>query len=193
MRKLNQALVAICVVSVLCPALASQDALAMKRRLEEFGPGADVKLRLADGSKRRGLIGQTRVDGFELRLAQTAAVQDFEYAQVASIELTSRVYRSNAGRDPVAAHRVALALGPGHHVLTRVRVGKTYRGHIDSVDPEGFTVLLDHTKKSITIPYAEIDHLEQNLSRAAKIGIVAAIAGGVALLVFWRYVIDLDE
>lgn len=119
-------------------------------------------------------------------------------AQDASIQTTGakpvrRAYRSSRGRDPVAAHRVALALGPGHHVLTRVRSGKTYRGRIDKVGQEEFTLLLDHAKGPVSIPYAEIDHLEQNPSRRAKIGIVAAIAAGVGLLIFWRFVIDQDD
>ena len=105
-------------------------------------------------------------------------------------ETARRVYRSKGGRDPVAAHRVALALGPGHHVLTRVQSGKTYRGHIEKIDPEHLTLRLDRTGQSIAIPYMQIDHLEQNLSRLAKVGIVAAVGAGVCFLIWWRIVTD---
>ncbi|MBK5292718.1 MAG: hypothetical protein JJE04_13690 [Acidobacteriia bacterium] len=93
----------------------------------------------------------------------------------------------------MAARRVALALGPGHHVLTRVRTGRTYRGHIEMIEEQNFTLRLDRSRQSIAIPYAEIDHLEQNLSLRAKIGIAAAIAGTVGFLIYWRTVIDHDE
>lgn len=192
MRTLNP-VVAVFVAGALCSTITAQDALAIKRKLEEFGPGVDVKFRLADGNRGRGLIGKTGTNDFEIRLAKKAGIRSFNYAQVASVDLARRAYRSNQGRDSIAAHRVAVALGPGHHVLTRVRAGKTYRGQIASVDREEFTLLLDHAKGSVAIPYVEIDHLEQNLSRGAKIGIVAAVAAGVGLLIFWRYVIDQDE
>ena len=75
MRRLTNAIVATSVASLLCPTLAAQDALAIKRRLEEFGSGADVKLRFADGSKRRGLVGQMRADGFNLRPSRKGVVR----------------------------------------------------------------------------------------------------------------------
>src|SRR4029453_17695959 len=107
-----------------------------------------------------------------------------------SLELAKRVYRSDSGRDPIAAHRVALALGPGHHVLTRVRGGKTFRGRIEDIYLQYLTLHLDNNSQSVAIPYAQIDHLEQNLSRLAKIGIIAGIGTGVCFLIWWRIVTD---
>lgn len=186
----NQAIACICIASVFCPTLGARDVVDMERRVNELGPGADIKLKLTDGSKRRGQVESIGTEGFDLKQSHERSAQRIDYGQIVSLDLAKRVYRSGAGRDPVAAHRVAVALGDGHHVPTRVRDGKTYRGHIENIDPQHLTLHLDHTGQSVAIPYAEIDHLEQNLSALAKIGIVAAIGVGICFLIWWRIVTD---
>jgi hypothetical protein len=190
MWRLNQAIAWTCIACVFCPTLGARDVVDMERRVTELGLGADIKLKLTDGSKRRGQVEWIGTEGFDLKQSHERSAQRIDYVQIASLDLAKRVYRSDAGRDPVAAHRVAVALGPGHHVLTRVRGGKTYRGRIENIDPQYLTLHLDHSGQSVAIPYAQIDHLEQNLSRLAKIGIIAAIGAGVCFLIWWRIVTD---
>jgi hypothetical protein len=189
MWKRNQAIAGICVVCVLCPTLGAQS-VDIQRRVHELGQDAEVKLKLTDGSKRRGHVTSIGSDGFDLQEPHGRTAQRIAYGEIASLDLAKRVYRSNQGRDPVAARRVALALGPGHHVLTRVQSGKTYRGLIENIDDRQLTLHLDRTGDAVAIPYAEIDHLEQNLSRLAKIGIVAAVAVGVVVAIYLRIVTD---
>jgi hypothetical protein len=193
MHRPNQAFFAAFIAGALCPALAAQDYLAIQRQVEALGSGAEVKLRMADGRKERGRIGRMDADGFDFQTGKGSPEKRYDYAKVAGVELARRVYRSTGGRDLAAAHRVAMALGPGHHVLAQVRGGKTYRGHIDSIGQTEFTLRLDHSARSMNIPFMEIEHLEQNLSLKAKIGIAAAIAGTVGFLIYWRTVIDHDE
>ena len=190
MWRLNQAIAWICIAGVLCSTLGAQDVVGMQRRVTELGQGAYIKLKLVDGSKRRGQVESIGTEGFDLKESHERSARRVNYGQIASLDLAKRVYRSDAGRDPVAAHRVAVALGPGHHVLTRVRTGKTYRGRIENIDLQHVTLHLDNTGQSVAIPYAQIDHLEQNLSRLAKIGIIAGIGAGVCFLIWWRIVTD---
>jgi len=190
MWRLNQAMAWICIASLFGRTLGAQDVAEMQRRVTQLGPGADVRLKLVDGSKRRGRVQSIGTEGFDLKESRERSTKRIDYGQLAFLDLTKRVYRSNAGYDPVAARRVAVALGRGHHVLTRVRGGKTYRGHIENIDLQYLTLHLDNNGQSVAVSYAQIDHLEQNLSRLAKIGIIAGIGAGVCFLIWWRIVTD---
>ena len=189
MQKWNQAIAIMCIAGLLpFPCAAehrSGSALDVQGLVNEFGPGADVKVKLGDGRTVRGQVRTIQSEGFHL-ISPHKPSSFFRYQEVVSLRLANRVYRSGKERDIEAARRVAFALGPGHHVLTRIRTGKTYRGHIDTVSSAGFMLRLDHTGQSVPISYTDVDHLEQNLSRAAKIGIVAAAAGVVALIIIFR-------
>jgi hypothetical protein len=190
MAKCRQMIVWICISLLFCPVIKAQDVVEIQRRAAAIGQGADIKLKLIDGNRHRGVVDRIGPHWIDLRESPNHPVRSIEYAQIASLEIARRVYRSHTERDPIAAYRVALALGPDHHVLTRVRSGKTYRGHIQDIDLRGLTLRLDRTANSVTIPYEEIDHLEQNLSRLAKIAIVAGIGLGVCTAIWLRIVTD---
>src|SRR5688572_21570638 len=120
MLRLNEAIAWICIACVFCHTLGAHDFADMQRRVTELGQGAAVKLKLVDGSKRRGQVEWIGTEGFDLKESHERSARRIEYSRIAGLDLAKRVYRSDAGRDPVAARRVAVALGPGHHVLTRV-------------------------------------------------------------------------
>ena len=105
-------------------------------------------------------------------------------------EPATRVYRADESPDPAVARDVAIALGKGRHVVTRLHAGKTYRGHITSIDPAQLTIRLDHKKGLLVVPYAEIAYLEQNLTKAAKVWIGIGIGVGAVLgaLIIWAEV-----
>jgi hypothetical protein len=188
--KLNRLIACVCILSLMSPTLLAEKVDDIERRIAELGEGAELKLKLTDGKKLRGIVDTIGVDGIAMRNSHGLPVQDITYAEIASIEATKRTYRSDSGPDLIAAYRVAVALGPGHHVLARVRNGRTYRGHIEEVNSESLTVRLDRTGQPVVIPYAEIDHLEQNLSRLAKIGIIAGIGVGICVAIYLRIVLD---
>ena len=190
MAKWKQAIVWICISSVLCPVIHAQEVIEMQRRVAAIGQGAEIKLKLADGSRHRGIVDGIGPQWLDLRESPNQPVRSIEYAHIASLELARRVYRSHPKRDPIAAYRVALALGHEHHVLTKIRSGKTYRGHIQGIDPRVLTLRLDRTSDLISIPYEQIDHLEQNLSRLAKVAIIAGIGLGVCTVIWLRIVTD---
>jgi ribosome maturation factor RimP len=187
MQKWNQVIASICIAGLLpisdASELEPQGGADVKGLVQEFGVGSDLKVTRRDGRNLRGRVRAIEDQGFELLSGDTGKrLFQVGYDDIATLTLAHRVYRSAKGRDIASARRVALALGRGHHVLTRVRNGKTYRGHIDAVDSDGLTLLLDHSHLALPISYSEIDHLEENLSRAAKIGIVAAAAAAIAVI-----------
>jgi hypothetical protein len=102
-------------------------------------------------------------------------------------EPATRVYHVGKNLDPAIARDVAMALGMGEHVVTRLHNGRTYRGHIEAIDEAQFSIHLDHNKGSLTIPYADVTYLEQNLTKAAKIliGIGVGVGAVLASLFIW--------
>ena len=190
MRKWNQAIATMCIAGLLpLPGAAErkrESVAELQQLVNQFGSGADLKVTFKDGHKARGHVGAIQSQGFELLSRSDHPSSYVRYDDLAALRLGRRVYRSAKGRDPDAARRVAFALGRGHHVLARVRTGKTYRGHIETLNPQWFTVRLDHTGQAVPLSYIEIDHLEQNLSRGAKIGLLAVAAGAIVLIVILR-------
>ena len=116
------------------------------------------------------------------RLKVTAAfclicvINQAAVAESPSSEHVRPVYRAGAIPDPQAAHRVALALGEGKHIIVRLHSRKTHRGHIQSIDEGQFQVRLDRSDRLLAIPFDQVAYLEQNLTRKAKIAIIAAAA-----------------
>jgi hypothetical protein len=98
-----------------------------------------------------------------------------------------RVYRAAKLRYAGAARGVALTLGENTHIVTRLKDGKTHRGHIMSVNEETLRVQLDRTGAALDIPYSEMTYLEQNLTRRAKIAIIAAAAGAAVATIFFLW------
>jgi hypothetical protein len=103
------------------------------------------------------------------------------------MEPVKRVYRAGKNPDPAGARGVAMALGEGRHVVTRLHTRKTYRGRIEAINETQFSIRLDHNKGLMTIPYADVAYLEQNLSKRAKIliGIGVGIGAVLAALFIW--------
>ena len=121
MWRIRKAVASICGALIVCPTVAGRDGLEARHLLSDLGPGADIKLKLVDGSKRRGRVESIGSEGFVLKSAPASAGQSIDYGLVADLDLVQRVYWSRSERDPVEARRVAVALGLEHHVLARVR------------------------------------------------------------------------
>jgi len=144
--------------------------------------GASVKVSLVDGKTLEGLVEAADENGFLLASKGAHSSTRIEYHQVAKVRLPRPVYRSSVA-DPGAVRRVALTLGIGHHVLARVAAGPTYRGHIQAIEADHLALLLDHDHGVMQVPFSEIRHLEQNLSRGAKLAIILGAVGGTILII----------
>jgi hypothetical protein len=108
-------------------------------------------------------------------------------AHSVDLEKQRPVYRASKAPDPAAARRVALVLGEGKHIVVRLHSGKTHRGHIQAIDPSQFRVRIDRTGRSLEISFDEVAYLEQNLTRRAKIAIVAAVGAAAFLTIFFLW------
>ena len=125
------------------------------------------------------------------RLKVTAAfcligvINQVAMAQFPKSERVRLVYRAGTIPDPQAAHRVALALGEGKHIVVRLYSGKTHRGHIQSIDEGQFQVRLDRSDKLLAIQFDQVAYLEKNLTRKAKIALIAAAAAAAVVTILF--------
>jgi len=188
-RKIAALATALCLFQFSLPAREDvADPAFVKHWAQEFGVGADVRLSLADGNKLRGRVEAIHDEVFVLRPKSESPPRELRYDEVTQLRLARSSFRANGNPDPEEARRVALALDVGKHVMTKVAGGRTFRGHIESIQADYLVLRLDHSAGAVQIPYQEVRHLEQNLSRGAKIGIIVAVAAGVVgFLIFWNW------
>jgi ribosome maturation factor RimP len=156
---------------------------SIKQQVQQIGVGAEVKLKLAGGEKVRGNIQAVDDQGFVLDSGQQASHRRINYDQVARVTLTSLVYRAPGVPDPIAASRVVLGLGAGHHIVVKTTEGKEYHGNIQVIGEDHFVIVPDHQTGSVQIAYTQVRYVEQNLSKAAKITIVVGVILVVAVVV----------
>jgi ribosome maturation factor RimP len=156
---------------------------SLKQQVEQIGVGAEVKVKLAGGVKVRGNIQAIDDQGFVLDRRQQASHRRINYDQVARVTLASLVYRATGVPDPIAASRVVVALGAGHHIVVKTTEGREYHGNIQVIGEEDFVMVPDHQTASVQIAYTHVHYVEQNLSRGAKIAIVVGVVVVVAVVV----------
>lgn len=149
---------------------------SVKQQVEQIGVGAEVKLKLAGGEKLRGNLQAIDDQGFVLDSGQRASQRRIAYDQIARVTLARLVYRASGAPDPIAASRVVAGLGAGHHIVVKTTEGNTYHGNIQMIGEDHFVMVPDHQTASVQIAYTQVHYVEQNLSKGAKIAIVAAIA-----------------
>ena len=154
----------------------------MKRKVDLFGVGASVKLKLADGEKLRGSIEAIKDENFVLDQGQGASERLIAYDQVADLDLTKHRYRARGQTDLLEAKRVVAALGVGKHVVVNTTGGRELHGYIQAIEPDHFTVLPDREAAPVQILYSEVRHVEKNLSAGATLVLVILIVAAVAVV-----------
>ena len=159
---------------------------AICEQLAQYGVGADVRVDLSGGSKLRGQVLTLDESGFVLNAKDEHRIA---YDQVTKLRLARNAYRRGTP-DAAEVRRVALALGVGQHVLAEIPGQRTLRGKIDSITRDHFTLRLDHNAGVVLVPFGEVNHLEKNLSRAAKIGIVVLAAVLITIVIVGYSVSD---
>ena len=156
---------------------------SIKQQVQQIGVGAEVKLKLAGGEKVRGNIQAIDDQGFVLDGGKQAAHRRIDYDNVARVTLASLVYRATGVPDPIAAGRVVMGLGAGHHIVVKTTAGKEYHGNIQVIGEAYFVIVPDHQTGSVQIAYTQVRYVEQNLSKGAKIAIVVGVILVVAVVV----------
>ena len=143
--------------------------------------GANLKVQLADGKKLKGSVVALGEDGFELKAKSGDAPRHIAYNNVNEVKLAKLKYRAKGVPDAVEARRVVLGLGVGHHIQAKITAGKEYHGNIQIIGTDSFTMLPDREAAPVQIAFAEVQYVEQNLSKGAQIGIAVAVVGVLVL------------
>lgn len=154
-----------------------------KQQVDQFGLGAKVKIQLADGKKLKGSISAIEDGGFLLASKADGSPQRVAYDQVAQLKLAKLTYKAGGQPDAVEARRVVLGLGVGHHIQVKTTAGTEYHGNIQAIEADLFTLLPDHQTAPVQIAFADVQYVEQNLSRGAKIAIIVLVVLAVTVTI----------
>ena len=152
---------------------------SIRQRVDAFGVGAKVGLKLAGGKKLRGTIETIDDRGFVLS-ESSGRTRQVAYEEVGQLNLAARAYRARRDADPEQARRVVVNLGVGRHAVVRL-AGKEFHGHIQNIDAEHFTLLPDRETAPVQIAYRDVQYVEKNLSFGATVVLVVLIVAGVVV------------
>ena len=171
------------VADVATLAATRPDSAFAKQQIDQFGVGAKVKIQLADGKKLKGSISAIEDEGFLLASKADGSPQRVAYDQVAQLKLAKLTYKAGGQPDAVEARRVVLGLGVGHHIQVKTTAGKEYHGNIQEIGSDLLTLLPDHQTAPVQIAFADVQYVEQNLSRGAKIAIIVLVVLAVTVTI----------
>jgi ribosome maturation factor RimP len=166
------------------------DTAFVKQQVAQYGVGAKVKVRLAEGKKLRGSIAGIEDEAFLLASGRAAVPKRLSYDQVSGLKLATLTYKAAGQPNPAEARRVVLGLGVGKHIMVKTADGKEYHGLIVAIEEGGFAVMPDQQATPVQIAYNDVLQVGPNLSTFAKVAIVVAVA--VAIFVAWA-VHDLSQ
>lgn len=149
---------------------------SVKQQVEQFGVGANVKLKLAGGEMLRGSI--QAIEGGSLLLTSGGAStpRRISFDQIAQVRLAKITYKASGQPDYLEVRRVVTALGAGKHVVVRTTHGNEYHGNIQAIDQDHLTMLPDLQSAPVQIGYGEVSAIGPNLSKASKVAILIAVA-----------------
>jgi ribosome maturation factor RimP len=150
------------------------DPVRLRQKVELFGIGADVKVKLADGEKMKGIISSIDEDGFGLASPASGSARQISYNGTSELTLVSKRYHASGTPDASEARRVVAALGVGTHVMVRTGEQKVH-GQIRAVDGDHFVILPDDKVDTIVIAYQDVQQIGKNLGILSMIGLVVVV------------------
>ncbi len=155
----------------------------LRKRIGQFGVGTELKVKLADGTKLRGLVERIGEESFFLAAKDDAASREITYNELDKLSYPKRGYKAEDNPDAAAAKRMVVQLGIGEHIMVKVGPTQQVRGHIRQIDNDYFVIQPDGQTQTLQVPYNNILKVNKNLSLGAKIAIVGGIAAAVVLIV----------
>jgi hypothetical protein len=155
----------------------------LRQRIEQFGVGTELKVKLSDGTKLRGMVERIGEGSFFLAAKDDAAVREIAYNELDKLSYPKRGYKAEDNPDAAAAKRMVVQLGIGEHIMVQVGPTQEVRGHIRQIDKVYFVIQPDGQTQTLQVPYNNILKINKNLSFGAKIAIVGGIAAAVVLVV----------
>ncbi len=146
----------------------------LKQKVELFGVGANVKVKLTGGRKLKGSISSIIDAGFTLAPEPGGLTRPVNYVEVSELKLLSRKYEALGSPDPAEARRVIAALGVGQHIMVRTAERKIH-GQIKAVELDHFIILPDDRNAPVQIAYQDVQQAGKNLGILSMIGLVVVV------------------
>jgi len=165
---------------------------SLRQRIEQFGVGTELKVKLADGTKLRGLVERIGKEGFSLAAKEDGASRQIAYHELDKLSYPKRGYKAEGTPDAAAAKRMVVQLGVGEHIMVKVGPTQKVRGHIREVNNDYFVVQPDGQAQTLQFPYNNILKVNKNLSFGATIAIVVGIAAAVLVILVLSGEEDVD-
>jgi len=164
----------------------------LKRRLEQFGVGTDLNIRLAGGHGLRGTVESIGSESFVVAPKGNGPQREIDFRDLSGLSYPKRGYKSEGAQDPDAAKRMVVQLGVGEHIMVQVGPTRKLRGHIREIRNDGFLLQPDGEAATVPVAYNSILKVNKNLSFGATIAILAAIAAAVVLILVLSGEEDID-
>ena len=161
---------------------AASPGTAHKQRVEQFGVGTELKVKLVGGDKLRGRVESIGDDSFLLVSNHGGAPREIAYSDLKNLNYPKRGYKTDSTPDPVVAKRMVVQLGVGEHIMVKVSPTEKVRGHIREIHDNHFVIQPDGQSQGREVPYDSIHKVNKNLSFGATIAIVVGIAAAVVLI-----------
>ena len=161
-----------------------------KQQVDLLGVGAKVKIKLTDGKKLQGKIKAVDDEGFFLNARWGAKPRRITYNQVVRLNPTKLKPSHQALRyrpAPAEVREMVTGLGVDNHVRVELAGGKKYRGRIQAIEPDQFTIFRLGIIKSSTlrIAYRDVRRVKQQKKAARTTRTVGKYAAAVAIFTGW--------
>jgi len=155
----------------------------LKQRVEQFGVGTELNLKLKSGEKLRGSVESIGDDSFIVAAKDNGAPREIAFNDLEKVRYPKRGYKSGgATPDAAAAKRMVVQLGVGEHIMVKVSPTEKVRGHIRAIYDDHFVIQPDGQTSTLQVPYNSIRKVNKNLSFGATLAIVIGIAAAVVLI-----------
>jgi ribosome maturation factor RimP len=164
----------------------------VKQRVEQFGVGTELKLKLAGGDSVRGQVQSIGPDSFLFVPKEDSTPREIAFSELEKVRYPKGGYKADTAPDPAAAKRMVVQLGVGEHIMVKVSPTEKVRGHIRAINEDHFLVQPDGQTANLSVPYNSVWKVNKNLSFGATIAIVVGIAAAVVLILVLSGEDDID-
>jgi ribosome maturation factor RimP len=164
------------------PLRAAPSQADLKQRVQQFGVGTELKLKLENGQKFRGRVESIGDESLVLASNADGARSEIAFDALKSVNYPKRGYKTADVPDPAAAKRMVVQLGVGEHIMVKVSPTEKVRGHIREIRDDHFVIQPDGLRETRQVPYNSIWKVNKNMSFGATVAVVVGIAAAVILI-----------
>jgi ribosome maturation factor RimP len=164
-------------------AKSSDDAAAIKQKVEMFGVGAVVDIYPEGGERFRGTIQSIGKEDFVVAPRGSAPARHIAFDRVQRLSLTNLSYKAVGQPDPAAARRAVAGWGVGSKIRVTRADGSKLKGRIQTLDMQQFALLPDSQSEPVQIPFTDVQQVGSGgMSSGMQWGILGAVVGGVVIV-----------